>query len=422
MRRKNRSSSRNSSSKPPRKRGRPRREEPAIEGYDLDQCTHLPDERFLIRQADMLHAEKEWDQYVRCVRTLLTPHFYQVHLGKIIIRTKRKNQQLGLDNGLRNAAICTLRGTAWEKFVMCLGAVASREKRCVDELKGTQLHDYAFKLMEVLHEQRRFHEMLCVCCYAFLTATGRSTGRRFLLLLFYCSVRAESWTLSFEYLYWFHQSALLSKFRCGWNRELLSTRIFNALNFVFCHSRDVSVHDYIVEFFEDVPGDWILRMISGNKALISGAYRHALGEYLQVWESMERQKSPLVGMLLGVTFLNIACVDQARNPENMAVRALAFMRQYEKLRGECQETLYNIGRMFHQMGMTSMAIHFYERLLNDSQAPKVWVVDEETGEKRAEVKEQYDLKPLAAHNLSLIYESCGNFGAARAVLEKYCVV
>ncbi|KAK0413063.1 hypothetical protein QR680_006576 [Steinernema hermaphroditum] len=393
-----------------------------LKGHDLDQCTHLPDERLLIRQADMLYAKKEWDQYVRCVRMLLTPHFYQVHLGKIIIRTKRKNQQFGLDNGLRNVAICTLRGTAWEKFVKRLGAVASREERSVDELKGTQLHDYAFKLMEVLHEQRRFHEMLCVCCYAFLQAKINSTGRTFLHLLLYASIRAHNWMMAFEYVRWFHQSALVSTDFMGQNRELLFSRIFNAMNFVFCHSQNVCYHRYVMRALVRTPGNHPLQMISGNNSLITGSYRHALGEYLKVWHGNKNRNDPMVCMLIGLTFIHISCKKDISSRHMVALRGFAFMRQYEKLRGECQETLYNIGRMFHQMGMTSMAIHFYERLLNDSQAPKVWVVDEETGEKRAEVKEQYDLKPLAAHNLSLIYESCGNFGAARAVLEKYCVV
>lgn len=42
------------------------------------------------------------------------------------------------------------------------------------------------------------------------------------------------------------------------------------------------------------------------------------------------------------------------------------MSQYQGLRKECQETFYNIGRMFHQMNLLSMAEHFYEKCLNVS--------------------------------------------------------
>jgi hypothetical protein len=34
---------------------------------------------------------------------------------------------------------------------------------------------------------------------------------------------------------------------------------------------------------------------------------------------------------------------------------------------------------------------------------------------------RYDLKPLAAHNLALIYEASGNLLLARALIVKHCV-
>ncbi|TKR71859.1 hypothetical protein L596_019392 [Steinernema carpocapsae] len=393
-----------------------------IRGHDLDLCTRLPDERLLIRQAEMLYNKKEFDQYVRCVRMLLTPHFYQVHLGKIIVRSKRKDQQFGLDNGLRNVALNVLRGTSWEKFVKRLGASAANEERNLEDLKGQDLHDYAFKLMEVLHEQRRYQEMLCVCCYAFLQTKINAASRTFQHLILYSAIRAPSWTLAFEYLRWFHQSVLVSPNFMPQNRGLLFTRLFNALNYVFCYSQNVCYHRYIMRALVRTPGCNPLRMISGNNSLITGSYRHALGEYLKVWLVSKNNTDPMVYMLIGLTFIHISCKKDISSRHMVALRGLAFMRNYEKLRGDCQETTYNIARMFHQMGMTSIAIHLYEKLLNESEAPQVWVVDEETGERKAEVMERYDLKPLAAHNLALIYESSGNLGAARAVLEKYCVI
>ncbi|KIH42501.1 tetratricopeptide repeat protein, partial [Ancylostoma duodenale] len=50
-----------------------------LQDYDLDTCTHLPDERLLIRQADVLFDSHKTEQFVRCCRMLLTPHFYEVH-------------------------------------------------------------------------------------------------------------------------------------------------------------------------------------------------------------------------------------------------------------------------------------------------------------------------------------------------------
>uniref|UniRef100_A0A1I7ZQD1 TPR_REGION domain-containing protein n=1 Tax=Steinernema glaseri TaxID=37863 RepID=A0A1I7ZQD1_9BILA len=393
-----------------------------LQGHDLDLCTRLPDERILIRQAEILYEKKDWCQYVRCLRMLLTPHFYKTHLGKVVVRSRKKSQKLGLDNVLRNAAIVALRGTAWEQFVKRLGAVAFREERNLDDLNGTQLHDYAFRLMEVLHDQKRYQDMLCVCCYAFLQTKINSTKDTFLNLLFFSAVRADNWTLAFEYIRWFHQNALVFSSTMGKDRAQHFTRIYNAMNFVFCHSQNVSYHRYIMRALVRTPGNHALQMISGNNSLITGSYRHALGEYMKVWDCGSNRNDPMLSMLIGLTFIHISCKKDISSRHMLALRGFAFMRQYEKLRGPCQEALYNIGRMFHQMGMTFMAVHFYEKLLEDSQAPKVWVIDEATGTRRAEVKEEYDLKPLAAHNLALIYERYGNIGKARAVLEKFCVV
>lgn len=39
------------------------------------------------------------------------------------------------------------------------------------------------------------------------------------------------------------------------------------------------------------------------------------------------------------------------------------MNRYQQLRGNNQETYYNIGRMFHQMNILHLAIYFYEKCL-----------------------------------------------------------
>lgn len=64
-----------------------------LKDYNLDSCAQLPvgatftsklisllqDERLLVRQADVLLEHKQMDQYIRCLRMLLIPHFYVVH-------------------------------------------------------------------------------------------------------------------------------------------------------------------------------------------------------------------------------------------------------------------------------------------------------------------------------------------------------
>lgn len=39
------------------------------------------------------------------------------------------------------------------------------------------------------------------------------------------------------------------------------------------------------------------------------------------------------------------------------------MNRYQRLRGDNQETYYNIGRMFHQMNILPLAMYFYGKCL-----------------------------------------------------------
>lgn len=101
------------------------------------------------------------------------------------------------------------------------------------------------------------------------------------------------------------------------------------------------------------------------------------------------------------------------------------MYKYECLRGgQCQETMYNTARMLHQLGIVAGAIHFYERVLNDTKAPLVLRAEPGAqGDKKvARPDPRYDLRPLAAHNLAFIYETSGNRAKARQLLEKHCTI
>ena len=58
-------------------------------------------------------------------------------------------------------------------------------------------------------------------------------------------------------------------------------------------------------------------------------------------------------------------------------QALAFFSKYATSRADSldQEVQYNMGRMFHQMGILPNAIKCYERVLYECPTPLVWVED-----------------------------------------------
>lgn len=98
------------------------------------------------------------------------------------------------------------------------------------------------------------------------------------------------------------------------------------------------------------------------------------------------------------------------------------MQIYRDLRELPQETLYNTGRLLHQLSMYSSAVHFYNQVLTKTDAPKIVKTSQKTNEIEVESAECYDLKRLAAHNLSLIYQNSGNQALALSILEKYCKI
>lgn len=62
-------------------------------------------------------------------------------------------------------------------------------------------------------------------------------------------------------------------------QQLLFSQIFNAMNFVFCHHQSVSYHRFVMRALAKTPENYPLHMISGNNSLITGSYRHALGNF-----------------------------------------------------------------------------------------------------------------------------------------------
>ena len=83
-----------------------------------------------------------------------------------------------------------------------------------------------------------------------------------------------------------------------------------------------------------------------------------------------------------------------------------------QLRNNRQESLYNIGRAFHQIGLNHFAVHVYEDAL---ECGPPTVVD-------AVCEDSFDLRHEIAFNLSLVYRQSGNHVMANYVLFKHNVV
>uniref|UniRef100_A0A914Y7L3 Tetratricopeptide repeat protein n=1 Tax=Panagrolaimus superbus TaxID=310955 RepID=A0A914Y7L3_9BILA len=107
----------------------------------------------------------------------------------------------------------------------------------------------------------------------------------------------------------------------------------------------------------------------------------------------------------------------------LVTRAVATIHKYQNAReksGPKQEIYYNLGRMFHQIGFSTQAVYWYEKVLEEPDI-QIFEEDERTGDAIMKVSHAYSLKPLAALNLAFIIKSY-NPQKARLLKRKYCVI
>lgn len=409
-----------------------------LKDLNLDSCSQLPEERLLIRQAEVLLAQNKTLQYITTLRLLLVPHFYDVHLsGDELIRKGRRKTVKILHMSLTRCAMDTIRGSPLERMVKRLGAIAIANHRPMDNLGPHELHDYAFKLAETLYLAGEYEEMLCVVCYAFVQPKIASlNSKMFTSLLFFASIKARDYTLAFDFLRFYMTFTLPRITKGRESTESASAQallpqshlptenlnyVYAAMNFILCQHQSVNYHRFIMRQLVKLPDCDSLHIISGNNSMVTGSYRHALGEYFMVW--LKHQDNPLLAFLIALAFAHISCKKDISSRHVVGLRALAFMSKYSNLRSPflSQEIEYNMGRLFHQMGILSNAIRCYERVLYECPTPMI-LTEGPHGERREELAMKYDLRRQASYNLSLIYESAGNRIMARHILEEFCTI
>lgn len=110
-----------------------------------------------------------------------------------------------------------------------------------------------------------------------------------------------------------------------------------------------------------------------------------------------------------------------------------FMMEYAKLSGHSQESEYNLGRAFHLLGLTHLAVNHYEKALCLPSKNKIgiskekpldevykWPVDND--EDDVDCEDESDLSREVAYNLHLIYVTSGSMNLAQIILMKYCTI
>uniref|UniRef100_A0AC34F9Y9 General transcription factor 3C polypeptide 3 n=1 Tax=Panagrolaimus sp. ES5 TaxID=591445 RepID=A0AC34F9Y9_9BILA len=388
----------------------------------MERCRRIPDERILIRQAEVLLNQQKHEEYIRCIRLILIPHFYTVNTSVDSILKRRGTQTNKLVHmNLRRAIMNALSRTNFERLVNRMGAIAEKDKRACDALTSTQMHDYAMKLIEGLASQKNYEELLYVVCYIFLHPKIPPLNMVvFQNILFYASIKARNFQLAFEYLRYLHTITQASKSEES-ERKLKLRQIYTALNFVFCHQQGIAQQRFIGRCLSKAPDQMHLHLISGNNSLMAGSYKTAIYEYIIVLK--ERPNDSLIHFNLALCFTHLASRRDITRRIAVATRAIAFMAKYKQLRllqGARQEVYYNIGRMLHQLGFSTHAHFWYCKVLDEPDI-QVFEEDERTGDAVMKTSYCYNLKPLAALNLAYIMKTY-NPQKARSLKRQYCVI
>ncbi|XP_041822154.1 general transcription factor 3C polypeptide 3 [Chelmon rostratus] len=182
--------------------------------------------------------------------------------------------------------------------------------------------------------------------------------------------------------------------------------IFNQLTITSQHQRH---HRFCLRLLLKHPDNHALCVLCGHNAMVSGSFKHALGQYVQAFQT--HPDNPLHSLCVGLTFFHMASQKYVAKRHMLVLKGFSFLWRYVELRGECQESMFNLGRALHQMGLTHLAIHYYQKALAMPAQKLEGIPDD-----------QVDLRREIAFNLSLIYQASGNVEMARQLINTHCVV
>ncbi|KAL2596284.1 hypothetical protein AAZV13_11G093900 [Glycine max] len=163
-------------------------------------------------------------------------------------------------------------------------------------------------------------------------------------------------------------------------------------------------------------------LISGHQFTICSHHQDAARKYLEAYKLLP--ENPLVNLCVGTALINLALGLRLQNKHQCVVQGLAFLYNNLRICENSQESLYNIARAFHHVGLVTLAVIYYEKVIamceRDYPIPKL---PNENSDIIETHKPGYcDLRREAAYNLHLIYKKSGALDLARQVLRDYCTL
>lgn len=197
-------------------------------------------------------------------------------------------------------------------------------------------------------------------------------------------------------------------------REIVSRYLenhlgWNLLMVILQRGEDVRYHKFIMRLLKSFAVDPILSILDANYGVIGGNYNYSIQILMPLFRKVQ---PPFLCLMLGVAMLPFCGPTEGMDKKKLTTTVLGLFAKYADGRGALavHEVKYNLGRMFHQLGVVHVAEGFYKDVLEYSHP----LIDK--------YPEILCLKREAAFNLHVIYKECENYDAARDVLMRYIVI
>ncbi|KTG38746.1 hypothetical protein cypCar_00027147, partial [Cyprinus carpio] len=141
------------------------------------------------------------------------------------------------------------------------------------------------------------------------------------------------------------------------------TQLWNVFNQVTLHSQDARHHRFCLRLMLKHPDNHALYLLNGHTSLVSGTFKHALGQYMQAFRN--QPDHPLHSLVVGLTFFHMACQKfvMKRHPLIVQVQVFFIPVALCDLRGHCQGLCIISGRALHQAWTRSLSHSYYEKAL-----------------------------------------------------------
>ncbi|KRY38045.1 General transcription factor 3C polypeptide 3 [Trichinella spiralis] len=356
------------------------------------------DAELLYEQCQILGRKQLWSQYFISGKHLMAMYFKEIQSQKCFAQIR--NSYISRSANFRTCVLNTVANSPLKKLVNRVPEVGKFAKKLIT---GKQLWGVFDKLCDICIENEQYEELLHLTAFAsqsmMLLKAGylKKIDSRLLLAAVQCRNVNVIWNV-FRYCV-----AVVDE-----------NYYWNLLGMIFTMTQDVCSNRYILRQIALSPDCVPLAWINGNNSLVAGSHQHALVEYFYV--QLSHPDIPLINLLEGLSLLHMGSRRLMLRAQDCSIQALAVLSRYKCLRGDCQEVYYNFGRAMQQLGIIHLAICYYRKVLQ--MEPEVKMTNN-TNEGEYFLSNPFDLRPLAAFNLSVIYFQSGNEMAALSLYNKY---